>query len=106
MWPAFWQTLYFVVLSFVSHLWRPTLNNTRYGNAEVYADEDDAVQLESLSPLSGVEERKDEEMGNAKPVHQVRQPRPPPLDSDVQAIEHSLSLIVDNNEFNMVKKED
>lgn len=62
---ALWNMIFFSLLAYFSFLWRPTKNNTRYGYAEVYADDDDEnfddenqVQLESIHVST--EERKSE----------------------------------------------
>lgn len=62
---AAWNLIFFSLLAYFSFLWRPTKNNTRYGYAEVYADDDDEnfndenqVQLESIHVST--EERKSE----------------------------------------------
>lgn len=52
---AFWHVLHFALLAFFSFLWRPTKNNTRYGYAEVYADdEDENANDENSVPLEDV----------------------------------------------------
>lgn len=51
---AFWHLLHFFLLVYFAFLWRPTKNNTRYGYAEMYSEDNgdensDAVQLETVT---------------------------------------------------------
>jgi hypothetical protein len=66
LWLAFWHFSFFVIITIVAFLWRPTRNNTRYGYSEVYYDEeegddigapaDNEVQLHAMGSTSPVGE--------------------------------------------------
>jgi len=60
---AYTESLFFFVLVSVAFMWRPRANNSRYGYAEFFtddenarsADEDNSVQLETLTVVGGGE---------------------------------------------------
>jgi len=52
---SFWDGLFFFMLTAVSFLWRPRFNNTRYGYAEFFTEDegdDNQVPLETISVSS------------------------------------------------------
>lgn len=95
LWHAFWHFSFFVIVTIVAILWRPTANNTRYGYAEVYYDEEDGadnnvgspseneVQLHAMGATSPIGETKtrsvlSESMDRASSSRPSRDSSPPP----------------------------
>jgi len=62
---ACWHGLYFVVLTMIAILWRPTENNTRYAYTE---SEDAEIMLEEVHPVEGITQRKTKEEPLEEPV--------------------------------------